>query len=184
MPIGAIDGTQHKMQLACSHYGCYTKYITSDHSLNPNPLKGACSMSITSENIQFYRKQHSLTQNQLASLTNLSRSTIASYESGRTEPDIASLQTFSNIFNVSLDDLLCTSQAVLLARNAAAKKFCYCFIAIINIIMLFRNVAISLLSMNRFYLPIDTPLNDAQSNTLHLINMISNGIVFEECVTI
>ncbi len=141
-------------------------------------------MSITSENIQFYRKQRNLTQSQLASLTNMSRSTIASYESGRTEPDITSLQNFSNIFNASIDDLLCTSQAVLTQRNNRTKKFCYLFIAIINVIMLFRNFAISLLSNSNFDLPVGTPLDATQLQTLHLIDMISNCIVFAEGMTI
>lgn len=52
------------------------------------------------------RKEQSITQDYLADLLNVSRTTIVRYEKGTCEPDIATLVKIADIFNVSLDYLL------------------------------------------------------------------------------
>lgn len=52
------------------------------------------------------RKEQSMTQEHLADLLNVSRTTVVRYEKGECEPDIATLIKLADIFNISLDYLL------------------------------------------------------------------------------
>ena len=52
------------------------------------------------------RKLSGMTQEQLAEKLNVSRQTISKWESGSSSPDIESVVKVSEIFQVSLDDLL------------------------------------------------------------------------------
>ncbi|EQB4336231.1 helix-turn-helix domain-containing protein [Clostridium botulinum] len=56
------------------------------------------------------REEKDLTQEELGKFLNVSRQTISSYESGAIEPSIANLVKIANIFNVSLDYLLCRTK--------------------------------------------------------------------------
>lgn len=52
------------------------------------------------------RANTGFTQREVAKELNISKSTIASYETGRTEPDIETLGTLADFYNVSVDWLL------------------------------------------------------------------------------
>ena len=52
------------------------------------------------------RQQFGLTQNKLAEKLNISRSTIAMYETNASEPDFATVEKIAELFNVSVDYLL------------------------------------------------------------------------------
>lgn len=52
------------------------------------------------------RQANELTQNKLAQILNISRSTIAMYETGASEPDNETLKKIAKYFNVSIDYLL------------------------------------------------------------------------------
>lgn len=54
------------------------------------------------------RKDAGYTQEQVATLTGIKRSTIASYEIGRTEPDLETLAKLADFYVVSIDWLLST----------------------------------------------------------------------------
>ena len=54
------------------------------------------------------RKDAGYTQEQVAELTGIKRSTIASYEIGRTEPDLETLAKLADFYVVSIDWLLST----------------------------------------------------------------------------
>ena len=58
------------------------------------------------ENIKFYRKQLGLTQGQLAEHLNGKKSLVSNYENGYSTPDIYTLCRLSQLFDVSLDDLV------------------------------------------------------------------------------
>lgn len=58
------------------------------------------------EVIKRLRKNNQLTQEQLAEQLSVSRSAISSWETGRTYPDLDTVVLLSDIFEVSLDDLL------------------------------------------------------------------------------
>lgn len=52
------------------------------------------------------RSKTGLTQHEVAKELGMARSTLANYEIGRTEPNIKTLKTFAEFFNVSLDWLI------------------------------------------------------------------------------
>ncbi|HGG0416061.1 TPA: helix-turn-helix domain-containing protein [Clostridium sporogenes] len=56
------------------------------------------------------REEKDLTQEELGKFLNVSRQAISSYESEETEPSINNLVKLANIFNVSLDYLLCRTK--------------------------------------------------------------------------
>ena len=57
------------------------------------------------DNLINLRKLHNMTQEELAEKINVSRQSIAKWESGDTVPDLEKCKSLSNIFGVSLDDL-------------------------------------------------------------------------------
>lgn len=56
-------------------------------------------------NIRKYRREMGLTQVELASLCNLSQGALSGYETGRYEPDMATMHRMADFFDVPLDDL-------------------------------------------------------------------------------
>ena len=59
-----------------------------------------------SMNLKRLRKEHQYTQENVAEKINVSRQSIAKWESGESNPDIDSLIKLSNLYNVSLDNLV------------------------------------------------------------------------------
>lgn len=57
-------------------------------------------------NIRKLRVERGITQEQLASMLNVSRSTIGMYETGSREPDFETCEAIADIFNVDMDYLL------------------------------------------------------------------------------
>lgn len=56
--------------------------------------------------LKLLREEHNVTQDELAKYLNVSRSTIAGYESRNRQPDYEKLIALSHFFNVSVDYLL------------------------------------------------------------------------------
>lgn len=59
-----------------------------------------------STNLRELRVNRQYTQNELSKKLNLSRTAISNYEKGTIQPSIETIIKISEIFNVSLDDLL------------------------------------------------------------------------------
>jgi len=59
-----------------------------------------------SDRLKELRKEKNLTQEDLAKILEISRSTIAGYETERKEPDYETLKKIADFFNVSIDYLL------------------------------------------------------------------------------
>ncbi|AEM79783.1 helix-turn-helix domain-containing protein [Thermoanaerobacter wiegelii] len=59
-----------------------------------------------SDRLKELRKEKNLTQEDLAKILGISRSTIAGYETERKEPDYETLKKIADFFNVSIDYLL------------------------------------------------------------------------------
>ncbi len=57
-------------------------------------------------NLKNARKDKGLTQKQVAIMLDVVESCYANWEQGRTEPNVDFLRKLSNIFEVSLDDLI------------------------------------------------------------------------------
>lgn len=65
--------------------------------------------SYFAERIRALRKQHGLTQKQVADRLQLERSTYAFYETGKTTPGFETLRRLSRLFGVTVDELLGSS---------------------------------------------------------------------------
>lgn len=61
---------------------------------------------ILSENIKAYRKKMNLKQSELAKQLGISRQVLSSYETGKSEPNLAFLIELSKLMNCSIDSLL------------------------------------------------------------------------------
>jgi len=59
-----------------------------------------------SEKLRALRKEKGLSQEQLAELLNVSRQSVSKWESGQTYPEIEKLIILSNLFKITLDDLV------------------------------------------------------------------------------
>ena len=71
------------------------------------------------------RQQKNLTQEQLASDLGISRQAVSKWESGKAIPDIENLMYISNLYNVSLDELIKGDDRVgqKIVADASAKKW-------------------------------------------------------------
>ncbi len=63
--------------------------------------------SYFSEALRKYRKKCGFTQEQVARVLNIDRSSYTYYEIGKTEPTLSSLVKLSRLFEARLEDLLC-----------------------------------------------------------------------------
>ncbi|WP_291647575.1 helix-turn-helix transcriptional regulator [Clostridium sp.] len=61
---------------------------------------------IFSEKLQILRKEKGLSQEKLAELLSVSRQAVSKWESGQTYPEIEKLIVLSDLFEITLDDLL------------------------------------------------------------------------------
>lgn len=71
-----------------------------------------------SKTLKTLRKEKHLTQEQLASYLNISRSTIAGYETKSRQPDFETLQRLADYFEVSIDFLI-TGENSIASQKAA-----------------------------------------------------------------
>ena len=58
------------------------------------------------EKIKIYRENKNMTQNEIAEILGVKPATVSKYESGTLEPNIESLKKLTEIFNVSIDELI------------------------------------------------------------------------------
>lgn len=65
-----------------------------------------------SEKLQSLRKQHGFSQEQLADLVGVSRQAISKWESGHSSPDLNNLIALSNIYQITIDNILKDGDAV------------------------------------------------------------------------
>ena len=73
-----------------------------------------------SDKIKICRKENKMTQEQFAKKLNVSRKTVSGWENGRSFPDIKTLVTISNAFDISLDNLLKEDNAIKYYQNEIA----------------------------------------------------------------
>ncbi len=72
------------------------------------------------------RKEKHLTQGQLASYLNTSRSTIAGYETKSRQPDFETLQRLADYFEVSIDFLITGENSIASQKAAINSANCSC----------------------------------------------------------
>lgn len=88
-----------------------------------------------SEKIQKLRKEHNLTQEQLAEQLFVSRTAVSKWETGRGKPSMESLQMIARLFNITLDDLLRAEEVITIAENENKEnisRFAYLIDGIFN----------------------------------------------------
>ena len=70
------------------------------------------------------RASRQLTQEGLANILNVSRSTISSWENGRSYPDLEMLLILSNEFDISVDNLLKGDSAIVheISKDTKSRK--------------------------------------------------------------
>ncbi len=89
-----------------------------------------------SEKIQKIRKEQGLTQEQFANQLFVSRTAVSKWETGRGTPSIESFKLISNLYGISLDELLQPEEAIAVAENQNKEnlnRFAYCIDGIFNI---------------------------------------------------
>ena len=69
------------------------------------------------EKLQELRKAEGLTQEELAEALYVSRAAISKWESGRGYPSIDSLKEISKFFSVTIDELICTEEIIIAAKD-------------------------------------------------------------------
>lgn len=84
--------------------------------------KGENKMAKLHENIKKYRIDNNLTQQEVAEQLYVTRQCISRWESGKTLPDIHSLEKLSSIYRCSIEDLITTSEVTEIALNEAIKN--------------------------------------------------------------
>lgn len=76
------------------------------------------------EKLQYLRKQHNLTQEQLAEKLYVSRAAVSKWESGKGYPNIESLKCISKVFSVSIDELLSSNELLEIAEIENRRELC------------------------------------------------------------
>ena len=74
------------------------------------------------ERLQQLRKQKGLTQEELAQALYVSRTAVSKWESGRGYPKIDSLRAIAQYFSVTIDALLCGSEALSVAEEETRQR--------------------------------------------------------------
>ncbi len=122
-------------------------------------------------NIKFLRKTFELSQHELADKLNITRQQVANYEKGETTIPFNSLYKMSEIFNISLDDLI---------SDALEQKFNLKGIEKTEGSELFlqkRNVRISHKEIaSYFIMHFDTFMKDDLIN-LKIKNLVKDGVI-------
>lgn len=80
-------------------------------------------MSGFSETLAALRKQHGLTQAELAARLGISKSAISMYERGKREPELEMLETMADFFHVSVSTLLRRQEADLVNGDPALTEY-------------------------------------------------------------
>ena len=96
--LGKSEPDSETIKILANYFKVTTDYLLGREITNNN--------SIINFRLKELRKMKNLTQAKLAELLNISRSTIAMYETGASEPDLNTLNKIANNFNVTLYYLL------------------------------------------------------------------------------
>lgn len=68
------------------------------------------------EKLKSIRKQVGMSQELLAEKIGVSRQAVTKWETGAGIPDIENMISISNLFNISIDELICNERTLLLRR--------------------------------------------------------------------
>lgn len=74
------------------------------------------------KSLQHYRINNGMTQEQLATILNVSRQTISKWENDRSYPDIENLIWLCDLYHISLDELVGRKKIIYEAQNIRTKN--------------------------------------------------------------
>lgn len=121
------------------------------------------------------RLEKKLTQENVAKILNVSRSTISSWEVGRSYPDLDNLVSISDLYDVSLDNLLRedTNMIKKLSLDTKQKKR---FQIIISILLLFIILTVGYVYMlsKSYNTGVEVPLNEINISDITLSSVSHN----------
>ena len=102
-------------------------------------------MPAIKDNLKALRNIRGLSQNEVAEALNVTRQTISSYETGRTEPDLEMLKEFADLYKADINDILYGSnhqqrkiRRICNALNIISAVFLLCLL-IASVIFLIKN---------------------------------------------
>lgn len=104
-----------------------------------------------SKQIQTRRKNFNLSQEDLSKKLFVSRQTISNWENGKSYPDVQNLLLLSNIFNVSLDELVKGDIEIMKKEVANAEMNKYTKIMIVFIVLAMLSIGPSLLYLSGYW---------------------------------
>jgi transcriptional regulator with XRE-family HTH domain len=115
------------------------------------------------------RLEKKLTQENVANILNVSRSTISSWEVGRSYPDLDNLVAISNLYDVSLDNLLREDSNMVkkLSLDTKQKKRFKIIISLLLIFIVITVVYIFMLSKS-YNTGVEVPLNEIEISDIAL----------------
>lgn len=122
-------------------------------------------MPAINENLKMIRKAKGLTQEDVARELRVTRQTISSYESNRTQPDIETLKLLARIYDVEFDDILYGKNKMQMKHRTIK------IIAIISIVDLFLcNLlqSIILWVLNNFFVVESGPITDSSRAIINI----------------
>ncbi len=83
-----------------------TEKVGINFTMNTNAKKEDDYKKILARNIKYYRELNNLKAYELGNLIHVSNSTVSGWETGTRSPDINTLVKLSEIFDISLDELV------------------------------------------------------------------------------
>jgi len=119
--------------------------------------------------IKKLRTENNLTQEQLAEKLQVSRSTISSWETGRSYPDLEMVIEICDCFNVSLDFLLREDEKMVRKLNFGIKQKRILIVIVIILLVLLINTLVSMQSFKA------NPNNLEISNVIMVRDLSYNG---------
>lgn len=130
------------------------------------------------------RLEKKLTQENVANILNVSRSTISSWEVGRSYPDLDNLVSISDLYDVSLDNLLREDADMIkkLSLDTKQKKRFQIIISLLLIFIILAAAYVYLLSKS-YNTGVEVPLNEIKIADIKLSSVNHNdadtGISFQ-----
>lgn len=113
------------------------------------------------EKLQLLRKEHNMTQEELAEKLFVSRTAISKWENGRGFPNLDSLRNLAAIFSISIDDLLSGEEIITLAEKENQRNI----MNVYNIIFYWIDILMMLL----LFLPI---FGERESEVIQSVNLM------------
>ncbi len=122
------------------------------------------------EKIKIKRNEKEYTQEDLAKLLNVSRSTISSWEVGRTYPDLETVVKISDLLGITLDELLKEDKVMTRKLSNKIRNNKYYKIAILVLAISFITGIIGMYLYTKSLNPYREWYRDHVTNPEHVIN--------------